>query len=51
MVSYYIMEIEKFNGKKFELWKIKMEDPLVDKEQWIVMDLGTQPTSTQPTGT
>jgi hypothetical protein len=23
------MEIEKFNGKIFELWKIKMEDLLV----------------------
>jgi hypothetical protein len=24
------MEIEKFNGKSFELWNIKMEDLLVD---------------------
>jgi hypothetical protein len=27
------IEIEKLNGKNFELWKIKMEDLLVDKEQ------------------
>jgi hypothetical protein len=50
------IEIEKFNSKNFELWKLKMEDLLVDKEQWIVVDPGTQPigtssTSTQATGT
>jgi hypothetical protein len=28
-----------------------MEDLLVDKEQWIIVDPGTQPTGTQPTGT
>jgi hypothetical protein len=28
-----------------------MEDLLVDKEQWIIVDLGTQPTGTQPAGT
>jgi hypothetical protein len=49
-ISYRI-EIEKFNGKKFELWKLKMEDLLVDKEQWITVDPGTQPTGMQPTGT
>jgi hypothetical protein len=38
------MEIEKFNGKRFELWKLKMEDLLVDRDQWIVVDLGTAPT-------
>jgi hypothetical protein len=51
MVSSYRIKIEKFNGKNFELWKLKMEDLLVDKEQWIVVDLGTQPTGTQPIGT
>jgi hypothetical protein len=45
------IEIEKFNDKNFELWKLKMEDLLVDKEQWIVVDPGTQHTCTQPTGT
>jgi hypothetical protein len=45
------IEIEKFNGKNFELWKLKMEDLLVDKEQWIPMDLGTQPTGTSSTST
>jgi hypothetical protein len=40
------MEIEKFNGKSFELWKLKMEDLLVDKDQWIVVDPGTAPTGT-----
>jgi hypothetical protein len=41
MESSSKMEIEKFNGKNFELWKLKMEDLLVDRDQWIVMDLGT----------
>jgi hypothetical protein len=40
------MEIEKFNGKIFELWKLKMEDLLVDRDQWIAVDLGTTPTGT-----
>jgi hypothetical protein len=40
------MEIEKFNGKIFEPWKLKMEDLLVDRDQWIAVDLGTAPTRT-----
>ena len=51
MVSSSRIEIEKFNRKKIELWKLKMEDLLVDKEQWIIVDPGTQPIGTQPTGT
>ena len=31
MVSSRKIEIEKFNGQSFELWKLKMEDLLVDK--------------------
>eukprot|EP00253_Pinus_taeda_P002802 PITA_02802 len=38
------IEIEKFNGQSFELWKLKMEDLLVDNDQWIVVDPGTKPT-------
>ena len=44
MASNSKMEIEKFNGKRFELWKLKMEDLLVDKDQWITVDPGTAPT-------
>ena len=51
MVSSSRIEIEKFNGKNFELWKLKMEDLLVEKEQWIIVDPGTQPTSTRSTST
>jgi hypothetical protein len=40
------IEIEKFNGKKFELWKLNMEDLIVYKEQWIVVDPGTHTTCT-----
>jgi len=36
-------EIDKFNGRSFELWTLKMEDSLVDKYQWIAVDLGTKP--------
>ena len=39
------VDIEKFNGQNFELWMLKMEDLLVDKEQWVVVDLGTNPAS------
>jgi hypothetical protein len=35
------MEIKKFNGKFFYLCKLKIEDPLVDKDQWIAVDLDT----------
>ena len=43
MTSGGKIEIEKFNGQSFELWKLKMEDLLVDKDQWIVVDSGTKP--------
>jgi hypothetical protein len=46
MASNSTMEIEKFNGKRFELWKLKMEDLLVDRDQWISVDPGTAPTGT-----
>ena len=46
MASNSKMEIKKFNEKSFELWKLKMEDILVDRDQWIVIDLGTAPTGT-----
>jgi hypothetical protein len=46
MASNSKMEIEKFNGKIFELWKLKMEDLLVDRDQWIMADSGMTPTGT-----
>jgi hypothetical protein len=46
MVSSSKMEIKKFNGKIFELWKLKMEDLLVEKYQWIVVDPCTTPRGT-----
>jgi hypothetical protein len=36
------IEIKKFNGQKFELWKLKMEDLLVYREEWVVVELGTK---------
>eukprot|EP00253_Pinus_taeda_P002925 PITA_02925 len=44
MASSGKIEIEKFNGQSFELWKLKMEDLFVDKDQWIAVDPGTKPT-------
>eukprot|EP00253_Pinus_taeda_P034563 PITA_34563 len=44
MVRSGKIEIEKFNGQSFELWKLKMEDLFVDKDQWIAVDSGTKPT-------
>jgi hypothetical protein len=46
MASNLKMEIEKFNGKSFELWKLNMEDRLVDRDQWIAVDPGTTSTGT-----
>jgi hypothetical protein len=43
MASNSKMEIEKFNGKIFELWKLKMEDLLVDRDPCIMIDLGSAP--------
>jgi hypothetical protein len=34
MASNLRIKIEIFNGHNFELWKIKIEDILVDREQW-----------------
>ena len=45
MVRSGKIKIEKFNGQIFELWKLKMEDLLVDKDQWIMVDPGTKPTT------
>ena len=45
MASGGKIEIEKFNGQSFELWKLKMEDLLVDKDQWIAVDPGAKPTT------
>ena len=36
------IEIKKFNGQNFELWKLKMEDILVDREQWVVVEPRTK---------
>jgi hypothetical protein len=33
MASSSKIEIEKFTGQNFELWKLKMEDILLDREQ------------------
>ena len=44
MASSGKIEIGKFNGQRFELWKLKMEDLLVDKDKWITVDPGTKPT-------
>eukprot|EP00253_Pinus_taeda_P012100 PITA_12100 len=44
MASSGKIEIKKFNGLSFELWKLKMEDLLVDKDQWIMVDPSTKPT-------
>ena len=35
--------MEKFNGTNFELWKLKMEDLLVDRDLCVAIS-GTKPT-------
>jgi hypothetical protein len=46
MASNSKMEIKNVNGQSFELWKLKMEDLLVDRDQWIAVDPSTTPTGT-----
>ena len=45
MASGRKIKIEKFNGQSFELWKLKMEDLLVDKYLWIAVDPSTKQTA------
>jgi len=45
MVRNAKIEIEKFNGQSFDMWKLKLEDLLVDKYQWITVDPGTKSTT------
>ncbi len=35
--------MEKFNGTNFELWKLKMEDMLEDRDLWEVTKSATRP--------
>ena len=41
--SYEEMEVEKFNGSNFDLWKLKMEDILEDLDLWEIASLPTRP--------
>ena len=41
--SYGKMEVEKFNGSNFELWKLKMEDLLEDRDLWEAASLDVRP--------
>jgi hypothetical protein len=44
MASSSKIEIEKFNGQNFELWKLKIEDLLVDRKKWTIVYPSTMPT-------
>jgi hypothetical protein len=44
MESSSRIDIERFNGHNFDLWKLKMEDIFVDQEQWTMVCPGTHPT-------
>jgi hypothetical protein len=46
MASSSKIEIEKFNGENFNPWMLKMEYLLVDRDQWVMMNLGTANTGT-----
>jgi hypothetical protein len=43
MVISSKIEIEKFIGNIFELWKLKMEYMFIDNDQWVAVDPGTTP--------
>ncbi|GLJ33477.1 hypothetical protein SUGI_0673520 [Cryptomeria japonica] len=36
------IEVERFNGTNFEMWKLKMEDLLIDRYLWDVVDANVQ---------
>jgi hypothetical protein len=44
MASSSRIEIKKFNGQNFELWKLKIEDLLLDREQRTIVCPCTMPT-------
>jgi len=44
MESSSNIKIKKSNGHNFELWKLKMEDFSIEKDKWIIVDLGIAPT-------
>ena len=46
MLNTSRIEIEKFNFLNFELWKLKMENILVDREKWVDVEPGTKWTCT-----
>lgn len=37
------IDIENFNGSSFELWKLKMEDLLADRDLWGVVTATSKP--------
>ena len=38
------MEVDKFNGNNFKLWKLNMEDFLEDRDLWEVTSIDVRPT-------
>jgi len=46
MASTSKIEMEMFLGTNFELWKLKMEDVLVDRDLWARVS-GSKPTTSQ----
>ena len=44
------LRFKKLNGHNFELWKLKIEYLLVDKERWETVDLGTKPVAMSSEG-
>jgi hypothetical protein len=37
-----IIELDKYFGNNFEMWKLKMEDLLIDRDLWGVVDENLQ---------
>ena len=37
------MKIDKFDCEIYYLWKVKMEDVLMDKDEWIMVDPYSKP--------
>lgn len=43
MASTSHQDIDKFNEMDYEMWKLKMEDLLEERDQWLLVSQETKP--------
>lgn len=45
MASTSHLDIEKFNGTGYEMWKLKVEDLLEERDQWLPVSVEKKPST------